>query len=127
MRWNAFTSSRFSLSCPFPVVHQKHARCESEFAGERDHFLSFVRRGRADHPAHRDAKTRAAMIAEGEQAFLEIVEHLLGCFVALHAVDRDLHLLEPRGIQLLDQFRPQEKSIRDHAGAEKAKVPAFAG
>jgi hypothetical protein len=33
--------------------------------------------------------------------------------------------LEPRDIQLLDQFRPQEKSVRDHAGAEKAKVPAF--
>ena len=105
------------------VMHEENPWREAKLAGEGHHFLGLFRWRRPDYSAHSDTKPR--VIAEGEQAFLEIVEYLLGCFVAPHAVNRDLHFLEPRDIQLLDQFRPQEKSVRDHAGSEEAKVPAF--
>ena len=84
-------------------MDEQDARGESHLGRERHHFLRFLRRAGADHAADRDVKL--GVIAQGDETFAQIIQHLLRGVVSLHAVDRDLHFLQPGGVQFLDQLR----------------------
>ena len=105
------------------VVHKQDAGSEPHLTRNRYYFLRFFGGRGTNYSADGDLET--SVLFKRLKALLQIVEDLLGGFVGVHAVDRNLYLLKSGFIELFNQLRPQEEAVGDHTGPKKTKFATF--
>src|SRR5206468_8717162 len=103
-------------------MHEKHAGAKTKLTHKGNDLLSFLRRTCADDRTNNYFKL--GMFPQTSQALLQVVENLLGRFVRLNPVDGQLHPLQARLVELLNQLRLQKEAVCDHARAVEAKLAA---
>src|SRR5579864_7535344 len=121
---NAALFSAERLELPAVVVNDPNRRREAEFDGALadDEGVLWVSDAAADHRV--DIHVKVGVFSEQLQFSVENFQTLLGDFVGIDVVDRDLQPFQAGTVEALDTLGDQEVSVCDQAGDHDVRPDA---